>query len=50
MIQAIIVILLLTTIAASVMGFRVSSYRAMLSCVVISAASYIAALIVYYVG
>jgi hypothetical protein len=50
MTQAIIIVLLLTTIAASVMGFRVNSDRAMLSCVVIAAVSYIAALVVYYVG
>lgn len=50
MTQAIIIILLLTTIVSSAMGFRVNTDRAMLSCVVIAAASYIAALVVYYVG
>ena len=50
MTQAIIIILLLITIVASVMGFRANTDRAMLSCVVISAASYVTALVVYYVG
>jgi len=48
MISYAIVTLLLITIASSIMGFRVETYRALLSCVVIAAASYIAALVVFY--
>ena len=48
MIDYAIVTLLLITIVSSIMGFRAETDRSMLSCVVISAASYIAALVVFY--